>query len=141
MLKPHVPSYFERGLAVIDKTYRVLPTDDHDGYYIVKDVSLSMKIDGGKTLSQPKAAHVHGPLVVLFFPEFGEQVLEKLREMKKQALEMGIYDNPMKELAFYQAQKIKAKKKKAELAVDMVSEGLMEADRLSRKKSFSYGGS
>ena len=136
-----VPEGFAKSLKFIDPTYRVEETDDHDGYYIIKDVDLTMKVDGGKTLSDPKNARVHGPLVVLFFPAFGERVLDTLQEMKKQALEMGIHEDPVKELAWYQMKKIEAKKKKSELATEMISEGLMEAHRLERKKSFSYGGS
>jgi hypothetical protein len=137
-----VPKWFLKELAIIDQTYRVEDTEDHDGYFIVKDVNLTLAADGGKSLfiGDPKTLHVHGPRVVLWIPEIAGQALEALRQMKLQALELKIYDNPVNELAYYASLQSKAKAKKAELAVDMISEGLMEADRLSRKKSFSYGG-
>ena len=136
-----VPEGFARELGFIDPTWRIEETENHDGYYIIKDVDLTMKIDGGKTLSQPMEARAHGPLVVLFFEDFGDRVLDALRKMKFQALELGIYENPVNERAWYQKLRRDAKKKRAELATEMISEGLMEAHRLERKKSFSYGGS
>jgi len=142
-----VPQRFKKDLEILDPTYRIQDTEDHEGYYIVKDVDLTLRSDGGKSLSipggDPKWLRVRGPLVVLFIPthEFGEQILEKLREMKREALAMGIYDNPTNELAWLQKKKKEARQKKAELATEMISEGLMEAHRLERKKSFSYGGS
>ena len=60
--------------------------------------------------------------------------------MKQKALELGVYDNPANELAYYQKQRSEAKKQKEALAVDMITEGLMEAHRLEHKKSWSYGG-
>lgn len=137
-----VPKQFQKDLKILDPTYRVQETEDHVGYFIVKDVDLSLKADGGKTLfiPDPKMLHIKGPCIVLWFPDFGGQVLERLREMKMKALELRIYDNPMNELAFWKAQQVKAKRSKMDLAVDMISEGLMEIDRFERRKSFSYGG-
>jgi len=145
MFKPNVPKGFAKALARIDKTYRVSPTDDGDGYFIIKDIDLSIKENDGKTLPiigrDLKTLRVRGPMPILWISGFDEQWLEVLRAMKLKGLELGIFDNPLAELAYYQKLKREAKAKKEELAVDMVSEGLMEADRLSRKKSFSYGGS
>jgi hypothetical protein len=136
-----VPKWFAKELKILDPTYRVGETDDHVGYYIIKDLDLSLKADGGKSLfiPDPKMLRVRGPCVVLWIPELSGAALERLREMKMKALELRIYDNPMNELAFYKAQQAKAKSKKMELAVDMISEGLMEMDRFERRKSFSYG--
>jgi hypothetical protein len=145
MFKPNVPKWFVKALAIIDPTYRVEDTEDHDGYFIIKDIDLTLKADGGKSLSIPgediKLLRVRGPMPVLWISDFGEQWLDVLRAMKAKGLELGIFDNPANELAYYQKLKRDAKKKKAELAVEMISEGLMEAHRLERKKSFSYGGS
>ena len=137
-----IPKWFKKELSIIDKTYRCEDTPDHDGYFIVKDLDLTLRADGGKSLSvpDPKLLRVRGPLVVLWIPSLDEQCLEKLRAMKAKGLELGIFDNPVNELAYYQKLKRDAKAKKAELAVDMISEGLMEAHRLERKKSWSYGG-
>lgn len=145
MFKPNVPKYFLDALAIIDKTYRVEGTEDHNGYFIIKDLDMTLKADGGKSLIIPgkdiKLLRVRGPIPLLWIPDFGEHWLEVLRAMKLKGIELGIFENPTNELAYYQKLKRDAKKKKAELAVDMISEGIMEADRLSRKKSFSYGGS
>jgi hypothetical protein len=145
MFKPNVPKGFLKALAIIDCTYRAEECPDHDGYFIIKDIDMSLKADGGKSLSIPggdiKVLRVRGPMPVLWIPDFGEQWLEVLRAMKLKGIELGIFDNPVNELAYYQKLKKDAKAKKAELAVDMISEGLMEAHRLERKKSFSYGGS
>lgn len=134
---------FLKDLRTIDQTYRVEDDENKKGYYIVKDVDMTLKADGGKSLfiPDPKMLHVRGPCVVLWVPELGGQALDRLREMKMKALEVKIYEDPMNELAFWRAQGVKAKKKKMDLAVDMISEGLMEGYRLARKKSFSYGGS
>jgi len=144
MFKPNVPKGFLRSLKVIDQTYRVSPTEDGDGWFIIKDIDMTLKADGGKSLIIPgkdiKVLRVRGPMPLLWIPGFGEQWLEKLRQMKAKGLELGIFDNPVNELAYYQKLKRDAKAKKAELAVDMISEGLMEAHRLERKKSWSYGG-
>ena len=145
MLKANAPKGFLKSLKVIDQTYRVEDTEDHDGYFIIKDIDLTLKADGGRSLIIPgkdiKFLRVRGPMPVLWIPDFGEKWLEVLRAMKLKGLELGIFDNPVNELAYYQKLKRDAKKKKAELAVDMISEGLMEGHRLARKKSFSYGGS
>lgn len=145
MFKPNVPKWFLKALAIIDPTYKIQDTDDHDGYFVIKDIDLTLKADGGRSLIVPgndiKFLRVRGPMPVLWISDFGEQWLDVLRAMKQKGLELGIFDNPVNELAYYQKLKRDAKAKKAELAVDMISEGLMEADRLSRKKSFSYGGS
>ena len=144
MFKPNVPKGFLKALAIIDQTYRVEDTEDHDGYFIIKDVDLSLKTDGGRSLpiigKDTKTLRARAPMPLLWISDFGEQWLDVLRAMKAKGLELGIFDNPVNELAYYQKLKRDAKKKKAELAADMISEGLMEADRLSRKKSFSYGG-
>jgi hypothetical protein len=103
-----------------------------------------MAYDGGSSLYMPgskKTARIHGPLVILWFPEIGSVCLDKLREMKRQALEMKIYENPLAELAFYQAKKKIAKQKRTEAAVDIITEGLMVMDKLNRSRSWSYGGS
>jgi len=138
-----VPKQFAKDLKLLDPTYRVEDTEDRVGYFIVKDLDLTIKADGGKTIfvPDPKMLRARGPCIVLWVPDLGGQALEQLREMKMRGLELKIFDNPMNELAFYRAQMVKAKKKKMELAVDMISEGLMEGHRLARKKSFSYGGS
>ena len=145
MFKPNVPKWFLKALAIIDPTYKIQDTDDHDGYFVIKDIDLTLKADGGRSLIVPgndiKFLRVRGPMPVLWISGFDEQWLDVLRAMKQKGLELGIFDNPVNELAYYQKLKRDAKAKKAELAVDMISEGLMEADRLSRKKSFSYGGS
>ena len=145
MFKPNVPKWFLKALAIVDQTYRVEDTEDHNGYFIVKDIDLTLKADGGKSLSIPggdiKVLRVRGPMPVLWISNFEEQWLDVLRAMKAKGLELGIFDNPVNELAYYQKLKRDAKKKKAELATEMISEGLMEAHRLERKKSFSYGGS
>jgi hypothetical protein len=144
MFKPNVPKGFAKALAIIDQTYRVEDTEDHNGYFIIKDIDLTLKADGGKSLVIPgddiKVLRVRGPMPILWVSDYGEQWLDVLRAMKARGLELGIFDNPANELAYYQKLKRDAKKKKEELAVDMISEGIMEADRLSRKKSFSYGG-
>lgn len=140
-----VPKWFSKALRVIDPTYTVGEPDDHNGYFIIKDIDLTLKTDGGKTLSIPGGSienvRARGSLPVLWIPELAEHALEKLREMKRQALEMGIYENPADELAYYQKLKREAKKRKESLAVDMISEGLMEAYKLERKKSWSNKGS
>jgi hypothetical protein len=145
MISSHAPKWFVKALKTIDSTYRIEDTEDHDGYFIIKDIDLTLKADGGKSLVIPgkdiKFLRVRGPMPVLWISDFGEQWLEVLRAMKLKGIELGIFDNPVNELAYYQKLKKDAKAKKAELAVDMISEGLMEAHRLSRKKSFSYGGS
>ena len=98
-----VPKWFKAELAIIDPTYRCQETDDHNGYYIVKDIDLTLKADGGKTLfiPDPKMLRVKGPCIVLWVPSLEEQALESLRQMKAKALELKIYDDPMNELAFY----------------------------------------
>jgi len=138
-----VPKSFANDLKLVDPTYRVQDPEDHVGYFIVKDIDLTLKADGGKTLfiRDEKELRVRGPCIVLWVPELGSGAIERLREMKMQALELKIYDDPLNELAYYRALNLKAKKKKMELAVDMISEGLMEKHRLERKKSWSYGGS
>jgi hypothetical protein len=143
MISPHAPKWFVKALKVIDPTYRIEDTEDHDGYFIVKDINLTLAADGGKSIfvGDPKTLHVHGPRIVLWIPDLGEVALDALRQMKLKALELKIYDNPLNELTYYASLQSKAKAKKAEVAVDMISEGLMEAHRLERKKSFSYGGS
>jgi len=145
MISPHAPKWFVKALKVIDPTYRIEDTEDHDGYFIIKDIDLTLRADGGKTLSVPgkdiKFLRARGPMPILWISDFAEQWLEVLRAMKLKGIELGVFENPVNELAYYQKLKKDAKKKKAELAVDMISEGLMEAHRLSRKKSFSYGGS
>ena len=157
MFKPNVPKWFLKALAIIDPTYKIQDTEDHDGYFVIKDIDeefspevakridLTLKADGGRSLIVPgndiKFLRVRGPMPVLWISGFDEQWLDVLRAMKQKGLELGIFDNPVNELAYYQKLKRDAKAKKAALAVDMISEGLMEADRLSRKKSFSYGGS
>jgi hypothetical protein len=144
MFKPNVPKWFLKALAIIDPTYTIQDTEDHDGYFVIKDIDLTLKADGGRSLIVPgndiKFLRVRGPMPVLWISGFDEQWLDVLRAMKQKGLELGIFDNPVNELAYYQKLKRDAKAKKAALAVDMISEGLMEADRLSRKKSFSYGG-
>jgi hypothetical protein len=144
MFSPHVPSGFAKGLKIIDPTYRVEATEDHNGYFIIKDIDLSLKSDDGRSLpiigKDVKTLRVRGPMPVLWIPDFGEQWLDVLRAMKMKGIELGVFDNPVNELAYYQKLKREARQKKRELAVDMISEGLMEAHRLSRKKSFSYGG-
>jgi hypothetical protein len=139
-----VPTGFAKGLKIIDSTYEVQDTDDHDGYYIVKNVDLTLKADGGRSLSIPggdiKVLRVRGPLVILYVPDLNDSVLEKLREMKAQALEMGIYDNPLNELAWLQKKKREAREKRRDLATEVISEGLMDVYQTERKKSFSYGG-
>jgi len=137
-----IPAFFEKELHTIDQTYRVEETDDHDGFFVIKDVDLSLKADGGKTLSirDPKMLRVRGPLIVLWVPALDSRALDKLREMKLRALELGIYDNPVNELAYYKSLQKKAREARRDLAVDMISEGLMEAHKLERSRSWSYGG-
>lgn len=139
-----VPKGFSKELRLIDQTYKVQDPDDHKGYFIVKDIDLTLKADDGRSLSIPggniKNLRFRGPLVILWVPELGGQTLEELRKMKADGLAMGIYENPLKELAFYQAKKREARKKRAELVVDIITEGIMEADRMTKKKSWSYGG-
>lgn len=134
---------FLKELKLIDPTYRVDEPEDHNGYFIVKDIDLTIKANMENTLSVPNPAElrVHGPKVILWVPGLGGQILDKLREMKLKALELKIFENPLNELAYYQGLKKEAEKKKRELAVDMIAEGLVEADKMDRKKSFSYGGS
>jgi len=145
MISPHVPKGFTKALKVIDPTYRVEDTEDHDGYFIIKDIDLTLKSDGGRSLpiigKDVKTLRVRGPMPLLWISDFGEKWLEVLRQMKFKGIELGIFDNPANELAYYQKLKRDAKKKKIEVAVDMISEGLMEKHRLERKKSWSYGGS
>ncbi len=139
-----IPKYFTDELATLDKTYRVESVPDGKGFYIVKDMDLTMAYDGGSSLYMPgskKAARIHGPLVILWVPELGGVCLDKLREMKRRALTMKIYENPMAELAFYQAQKREASRRRLESAVDIITEGLMVMDKLMKSKSWSYGGS
>lgn len=139
-----IPEYFLKELAFIDRTYRVEPVQDGPGYYIVKDIDLTLRFDGGESLILPdakKEARVHGPLVVLWIPEIGGMALDKIREMKRQAIEMKIMEDPLAELAFYQAQRKETKEKKLDKAADMITEGIMEMKRLSQKQSWSYGGS
>lgn len=144
MFSPHVPEWFKKELAVVDPTYRVEDTEDHDGYFIIKDLDLTLKADDGKSLiihkDNYKLLRARGPVPIIWFPTFSTRVIEQLRQMKAKALEMGVFENPMNELAYYQKLKKEVKTKKLELAVDMVSEGLMEQHRLERKKSWSYGG-
>lgn len=137
-----VPKWFAKELKVLDPTYRVDEPEDKVGYFIIKDLDLTLKADGGKTMfiPDPKVLRARGPCVVLWVPELGGQAIEALKQMKLKALELNIFDNPMNELAFYRSQQVKAKQKRMEVAVDMISEGLMEGHRLERKKSFSYGG-
>jgi hypothetical protein len=137
-----VPEDFQRSLKIIDPTYRVEDTEDKNGYYIIKDVDLSLRADGGKTLSvpDPKILRARGPLVILWTPHLNDECLERLRKMKLDALEMGIYDNPLKELAFWQRKRREAKEKNLELAVDMITEGVIERHRMETRKSWSYGG-
>lgn len=145
MFKPNVPKWFLKALAIIDPTYKIQDTDDHDGYFVIKDLDLTLKADGGRSLIIPgndiKFLRVRGPMPILWISGFDEQWLDVLRAMKQKGLELGIFDNPVNELAYYQKLKKDAKAKKAEMATEMISEGLMEVHRLERKKSFSYGGS
>lgn len=140
-----VPKWFSKSLYIIDKTYRVEEAEDHNGFFIIKDIDLTLEADDGRSLSIPggniNTLRARGSLPVLYVPELSEHALEQLREMKKKALELGIYDNPVNELAYYQKLKRDAKRKKDELAVDMISEGLMDAHTIEKKKSWSYGGS
>jgi hypothetical protein len=142
--KPLVPSWFSKALVVIDPTYRVEKPEDGIGFFIIKDIDLTLKADDGRSLSIPgkdiDSVRARGSLPVLWVETLSEDTLEKLRAMKFRGLELGIFDNPVNELAYYQKLRRDAKKKKEELAVDMISEGLMEAHRLNRKKSWSYGG-
>lgn len=145
MFKANAPDWFLKELKVIDPTYVVMDPEDHDGYFICKDVDISLKANDGKTLNiigrDPTTLRARGTLEILWVPALGGQALDELRKMKLKALELGIFENPLDELAYYQKLKRDAKKKKTELAEDMVVEGLMEMHRLERKKSFSYGGS
>lgn len=135
-----IPEFFARELKTIDPTYRVQECEDGDGYHIIKDVDLTFKLDGGKTLTSPRTARARGPLVVLFAQHLDARTLDQLREMKYRALELGIYDNPVNELAFWKAQQKKAKEKRRDIAVDIVTEGIMEMHKLATSKSWSYGG-
>jgi len=139
-----VPEWFLKELKIIDQTWKVQEPEDHIGLFIIKDIDLTIKADDGKSLSLPgkdlKRLRVRGPLVVLWIPEANNQALDQLRKMKLEAAQMRIFDNPLKELFFWQKKKREAKKKREELAVDMISEGLMEQYKLERKKSWSYGG-
>ena len=139
----YFPKAFAKELKFIDPTYKVEDDDEKKGYFIVKDLDLAMAVDGGASLPaiEAKIARIVGSLPILWTPELGGRCLETLRAMKKEALEMGIYDDPLKELAFWQKKKHEAKQKKIELAVDMITEGIMEAHRMGRRKSYSYGGS
>ena len=70
MFKPNVPKYFLDALAIIDKTYRVEGTEDHNGYFIIKDLDMTLKADGGKSLIIPgkdiKLLRVRGPIPLLW---------------------------------------------------------------------------
>lgn len=140
-----IPEFFKRELKLIDKTYKVDEPEDHAGYFIRKDIDLTLKADDGRSLSIPggniKNLRVRGNPIVLWVPALDAAVLETLRKMKAEALAMGIYDNPLKELAFWQSKKVAARKKRAADAVDMISEGIMDVDKMSRRTSVSYGGS
>jgi hypothetical protein len=139
-----VPTWFKKELRLIDRTYKCEDPDDHKGYFIVKDIDLTIRADDGRSLSIPggnlKNLRIRGPLIILWVPELSSQALEELRKMKADGLAMGIYENPLKELAFYQTKKREARKKRAAAVVDIITEGIMEADRMSKKKSWSYGG-
>lgn len=140
----YIPKWFKKELALVDKTYKVDEPEDHIGYFIRKDIDLTLRADDGRSLSIPggniKTLRVRGNPVVLWVPALDQSVLEKLRAMKAEGLAMGIYDNPLKELAFWQGKKKAARERQKLLAVDMITEGIMDADRMSRRKSFSYGG-
>lgn len=131
----YVPEWFVKSLKVIDPTWRV-EQDNSDGtYMIMKDVSVAVPLDGGRT------GIVHGPRTVAVFQgELCEAHLNELRSRKKIGERMNIVENPANELLFYQRMNREAKEKRKEMALEMMTEGFMKMHKMATSQTFIMPG-
>jgi hypothetical protein len=131
----YVSKTFLKSLALIDRSWRVVPDESDNTYSIVKDVSVKIPIEGGKV------GIVHGPRTVAVFQ--GEPIdahLDELRRRKRWGEEMKIVENPMNELKYYKRLNDEAKAKKKELALDMMTAGFMKMHKMATSQTFIMPG-
>jgi len=127
-----IPEWFEKELKIIDPSYRA--EVEENLVAIVKDVHVKLPLKDGGT------AIIHGPRTIDVFEHPSHTALEKLRKKKYEGQRMNIVENPLNELRWLRGLEEEAKKKREQLAIDMMAEGLMKMHRLENTKTFVMPG-
>jgi len=126
-----IPKWFKRELSFVDPTYYVRINKATMVYEIVKDVDIRIPF------RDRTVARITGPRVVDVFRYLNDAALDHLRYRKWLGRRMKIVENPGRELAYLQAQEKAAMQKQKQIGYEMMSEGMMEGYRLSKKASVS----
>jgi len=118
------PKWFERELQIIDDTYFVVFNREYEYYEIKKQMNVVK--NGELVVVKPTLA---------VFRRLNETALDNLRERKFMGRKYA--GDPKKYLKYINGLNEEAKKKKQELAVEIMAEGYMRIHNLDRRKIFT----
>lgn len=129
-----IPRWFEKDLAIIDPSYYVFYNDLYDYFEIKRRMDVSRKV----AITEEKLRHVrvHNPTVAVF-KILNDAALLDLRKRKYIGLKFHRAYKDDAYLDWLVAQNREAKKKKQELAHEMMAEGFMEMHRLQTRHTVS----
>lgn len=130
-----IPSWFKKELRIVDPTYWVKMDKEKGLYQIVKDVDIWIELP-----HHHKRARVRGPRIVTISRDLNQALIDDLKHRKELGRKLNIVENPMNELRYLKEQEDAAKKKEEELMLDMITEGIMKADRFANTMTVDYGG-
>jgi len=116
--------WFERELAIIDSTYFVVFNKRYQYYEIKKQMNVVR--NGGLVVVRPTLA---------VFRRLNDRALDNLRERKFMGIKYG--GEPEKYLNYLNGLNVESKKKKRELAMEMMAEGYVRIHNLERRKIFT----
>jgi len=120
----HAPKWFERELEIIDPTYFVVFNKKYQYYEIKKQMNVVK--EGGLVVVRPTLA---------VFRRLNDRALNNLRERKHTGRKYA--GDSKKYLNYLNSLNVESKKKKRELAHEMMAEGYMRIHNLGRKKIFT----
>jgi len=120
----HPPRWFERELEIIDDTYYVVFNKRYEYYEIKKQMNVIK--DGRLVVVKPTLA---------VFRRLNGKALDNLRERKFMGRKYA--GDPKKYLNYLNSLNVEAKKKKQQLAIEMMSEGYVRIHNLGRRKIFT----
>lgn len=120
----HPLKWFERELAIIDDSYFVVFNKRYEYYEIKKQMNVVK--DGRLVVVKPTLA---------VFRRLNDRALDNLRERKFMGRKYS--GDPKKYLNYLNGLNVESKKKKKELAMEMMAEGYVRIHNLGRRKIFT----